>query len=42
MRRSISPGDFRTGKKMAAKNVEAFEDYDYVVTGCATCSSGLQ
>jgi len=34
-------GDFRTGKKMSTKNVEAFESYDYVVTGCATCSSGL-
>jgi glycolate oxidase iron-sulfur subunit len=34
-------GDFRTGRKMAEKNVEALEDYDYVVTGCATCSSGL-
>ena len=34
-------GDFRTASKMAARNVEAFEDYDYVVTGCATCSSGL-
>ena len=34
-------GDFRTAKKMAARNVEALEHYDYVVTGCATCSSGL-
>ena len=34
-------GDFRTGSKMAARNVEALEDYDYVVTGCATCSSAL-
>ena len=34
-------GDFRTGRKMAARNVEAFDDYEYVVTGCATCSSGL-
>lgn len=34
-------GDFRSARKMAAANVEAFEDYDYVVTGCATCSSGL-
>jgi len=34
-------GDFQTGKKMAARNVETFEEYDYVVTGCATCSSGL-
>jgi len=34
-------GDFHTARKMAARNVEAFEDYDYVVTGCATCGSGL-
>jgi len=34
-------GDFRTGRKMARRNVEAFEDCDYVVSGCATCSSGL-
>ncbi len=34
-------GDFRTARKMAARNVQAFEDYDYVVTGCATCGSGL-
>ena len=35
-------GDFRTGRKMALKNVEALEDYDYVVTACATCGSGLR
>lgn len=34
-------GDFQTGRKMAEKNVEAFEGCDYVVSGCATCSSGL-
>ncbi len=34
-------GDFRTGRTIAAKNIETFEDYDYVVTGCATCSSAL-
>jgi glycolate oxidase iron-sulfur subunit len=34
-------GDFRTGSKMARRNVEALDRYDYVVTGCATCSSGL-
>jgi glycolate oxidase iron-sulfur subunit len=34
-------GDFRTAKKMAARNIDAFEDCDYVVTGCATCGSGL-
>lgn len=35
-------GDFATARKMAARNVEAMEDYDYVVAGCATCSSGLR
>lgn len=35
-------GDFATARTMAAKNVDAFRDYDYVVTGCATCSSGLR
>jgi glycolate oxidase iron-sulfur subunit len=35
-------GDFSTGRQMAQRNVEAFTDYDYVVTGCATCSSGLR
>jgi glycolate oxidase iron-sulfur subunit len=34
-------GDFTTGKKMARRNLEAFEEYDYVVTGCASCGSGL-
>jgi len=35
-------GDFEAGRKMAFKNVDALEKYDYVVTGCATCSSGLK
>ena len=35
-------GDFRTGARMARRNVQALEDYDYVVTACATCSSGLR
>ena len=34
-------GDFRTGKELALRNVEAMEDYDYIVTVCATCGSGL-
>lgn len=34
-------GDFATARQMAVRNVDALEDYDYVVTGCATCSSGL-
>lgn len=35
-------GDFDTGRQLALKNVATFADYDYVVTGCATCSSGLR
>ena len=34
-------GDFSTAHKMALRNIAAFDEYDYVVTGCATCSSGL-
>ena len=34
-------GDLRTGRKMAECNVQAFESCDYIVTGCATCSSAL-
>ena len=34
-------GDFQTGRQLAEKNVDAFEDCDFVVSGCATCSSGL-
>lgn len=35
-------GDFETAKRMAMQNVRAFEGCDYVVTGCATCGSGLR
>ncbi|MHC4599517.1 MAG: (Fe-S)-binding protein [Planctomycetota bacterium] len=35
-------GDFETGRKMALKNVGALEKYDAVITGCATCTSGLK
>jgi len=35
-------GDFHTGRRMARRNVDALEGYDYVVTGCATCGSGLR
>ncbi len=35
-------GDFRTGKQLAARNLEALDNYDYVVTGCATCGSALR
>jgi glycolate oxidase iron-sulfur subunit len=35
-------GDFETGRMLAEKNIEAFKDFDYVVTGCGTCSSTLK
>jgi glycolate oxidase iron-sulfur subunit len=35
-------GDFETGRMLAEKNIEAFKDVDYIVTGCATCSSTLK
>lgn len=35
-------GDFETGRMLADMNVKAFEDFDYVITGCATCSSTLK
>ena len=38
----LGAGDFGTGRKMADTNVRAFEDFDYVVTDCATCTSALK
>lgn len=35
-------GDFETGRMLADANVKAFKDIDYIVTGCATCSSTLK
>lgn len=37
-------GDFETGRLLADKNIKAFNDpkIDYIVTGCATCSSTLK
>jgi glycolate oxidase iron-sulfur subunit len=35
-------GDIETGRMLAEKNIQAFEDVDYVVTGCGTCSSTLK
>jgi glycolate oxidase iron-sulfur subunit len=38
-------GDFTTARGMADKNVAVFEklkDVEYIVTSCATCSSGLK
>ena len=35
-------GDFKTGRMLAEENIRAFEDVDYIVTGCGTCSSTLK
>ncbi len=38
----LGAGDFETGRKLADTNVKAFEDFDYVVADCATCSSAMK
>lgn len=38
----LGAGDFATARKIADANVRAFADLDYVVSGCATCTSGLK
>jgi len=38
----LGAGDFDTGRKMADTNVKAFHDVDYVVCGCATCTSAMK
>jgi glycolate oxidase iron-sulfur subunit len=38
----LGSGDFETGKKMALNNMKAFGDVDYIVSGCASCSSALK
>ncbi len=35
-------GDMETGRVLAADNIEAFKDLDYVLTACGTCSSTLK
>jgi glycolate oxidase iron-sulfur subunit len=35
-------GDVETGRLLAADNIKAFKDLDYIVTGCGTCSSTLK
>ncbi|TAN63583.1 (Fe-S)-binding protein [bacterium] len=37
-------GDVDTAKRLALKNIEAFEKYDcdYIATACATCTHGLK
>ncbi|OPY65819.1 MAG: Lactate utilization protein A [Syntrophorhabdus sp. PtaU1.Bin050] len=38
----MGAGDFETGRRIADANVRAFQDVDYIVSGCATCTSGLK
>jgi len=38
----IGAGDLQTAQEMAQKNLEAFGEVDFVVTGCATCGSALK
>jgi glycolate oxidase iron-sulfur subunit len=38
----LGAGDFDTGRRMADTNVKAFEDLDYVISDCATCTSALK
>lgn len=38
----LGAGDFDTGSKLADTNAKAFADFDYVVSGCATCVSALK
>lgn len=38
----FTSGDLETGRMLADQNAKAFEDVDYVVTGCGTCSSTLK
>jgi Fe-S oxidoreductase len=38
----LGAGDLETGRKMADVNTKLFENVDYVVSDCATCSSALK
>ena len=38
----LGAGDFDTGRKLADTNIRAFEDFYYVVSDCATCTSALK
>jgi glycolate oxidase iron-sulfur subunit len=35
-------GDVETGRMLAADNIKAFRDLDYILTACGTCSSTLK
>lgn len=38
----LGAGDFETGRTIADKNVRIFEEYDYIIINCATCSSAMK
>ena len=38
----LGGGDFETARKIADANVAAFEEFDYVVADCATCTCGFE
>lgn len=38
----VTSGDFDLGRELADQNVEAFRDFDIVISGCASCSSMLK
>jgi len=38
----LGAGDFDTGRKMTDINVKAFDEVDYVISGCASCTSSLK
>ncbi len=35
-------GDVYTARSMAKQNIEILKDFDYIVSGCATCTSALK
>lgn len=37
-----STGDLATARQMARRNIEILSPFDYIITGCATCSSALK
>ena len=38
----VTSGDFDLGRELAEVNIKAFEDFDVVISGCASCSSTLK
>lgn len=38
----LGAGDFETGRTIADTNVKIFEEADYIITNCATCSSAMK